>query len=179
MFKFQIVMMRCNIVFILLAMVVALGQADNGIKDYNYLMFENFVTNEHIFRLETAVVKQIRSYRAHLEQARGQIQSLLSKTKAVKNELTELRFDLKSSIISGLEEKKRVLPASRELQTILGDSSPIYAIGAHRALSMLQETYNLNIMEMVNGRVSYKGKVFQVGELVKNDFYLIFYYFGP
>jgi len=35
-------------------------------------------------------------------------------------------------------------------------------VGAYRGLVMLQETYSLDIMEMADGRVSYKGKVFQV-----------------
>ena len=35
-------------------------------------------------------------------------------------------------------------------------------VGAYRGLVMLQETYNLDIIEMAKGRVSYKGKVFQV-----------------
>ena len=157
--------MRCYIVVITMAMVVSFGQADNGIKDYNYLMFENFVVNEHIFKLETAVVKQIRSYRAHLDQVRGQIQSLLTKdkAKASSEELTELKFSLKSSILAIPEEKKEFVPASDQLRTIVGDSSPVFVIGGHRALSMLQDTYSLDIMEMVNGRVSYKGKVYQVG----------------
>jgi hypothetical protein len=35
-------------------------------------------------------------------------------------------------------------------------------VGAYRGLVMLQETYNLDILDMAKGRVSYKGKVFQV-----------------
>ena len=35
-------------------------------------------------------------------------------------------------------------------------------VGAYRGLVMLQETYNLDILQMAKGRVSYKGKVFQV-----------------
>ena len=37
-------------------------------------------------------------------------------------------------------------------------------IGAYRGLVMLQETYSLDIMEMAEGRVSSKGKVFQVSQ---------------
>ncbi len=42
------------------------------------------------------------------------------------------------------------------------ENSYTVMVGAYRGLVMLQETYRLDIMEMAEGRVSYKGKVFQV-----------------
>ena len=48
-----------------------------------------------------------------------------------------------------------------ELHDLLENSYNVL-VGAYRGLVMLQETYSLDIMEMAEGRVSYKGKVFQV-----------------
>ena len=64
------------------------------------------------------------------------------------------------------------LKAGNELMkylNVLGVHYDSTMVGAYRGLVMLQETYNLDIMEMAKGRVSYKGRVFQV----KIDFLIL------
>jgi hypothetical protein len=55
--KFQIFEMRIFLVFIVIFGRFQVIRTDNGVKDYNYLLFENFVLNEKIFQV--SVVSQI------------------------------------------------------------------------------------------------------------------------
>jgi hypothetical protein len=52
-----------------------------------------------------------------------------------------------------------------ELFNLVGES-PSNVVGAYRGLVMLQETYNLDIIQMAAGTVSYHGEVFKVRILV-------------
>ena len=149
-----------------------LCEGDNGIKDYNYLLFENFVLNEKIFQMEAAVIRQLRNYRSHLEEVRKSLNNILlnkpelaqdgtfkMSLKGVKNEA--MASNLKGLIHSEFLEYQKSEFLSDSLFKMAGDNTA-FVLGALRALAMLQETYNLDILDMAEGRVSYNGKVFQV-----------------
>ena len=154
---------------------------DNGIKDYNYLMFENFVQNEKIFKLETTVIEQLKNYRAHLGEVKRSVQHFLAKPDSktldcehcnstennnFKNE--DLKFRLKQLIQSEPTGPKIFSPFMTDLFNLVGESSTTNVVGAYRGLVMLQETYQLDIMKMAEGTVSYHGQVFKV----RNDFFI-------
>ena len=63
--------------FLSLFLLSTIVTADDGVRDYNYLMFENFVQNENIFRIEVPVVRHLKRYRNHLEEVRTRINDYL------------------------------------------------------------------------------------------------------
>ena len=149
---------------------------DNGIKDYNYLMFENFVLNEKIFQLELSVIQKVKNYRAHLGEVKRSIEHFIAKSPSYSQALDcehcnatenqnykneDLKFRLKQLILDEPTGPKIFVPFMTELFNLVGES-PSNVVGAFRGLVMLQETYNLDIIQMAAGTVSYHGKVFKV-----------------
>ncbi len=63
--------------FIIALFLLGNTKADDGVKDYNYLMFENFVENEKTFRIEVPVVRHLKQYRNHLDKIRAKITDYL------------------------------------------------------------------------------------------------------
>ena len=165
---------------------VFLCKGDNSVKDYNYLLFENFVLNEKIFQMEVAVIRQLQNYCSHLEGVWKGLNKRLSNKlelaqdgsaetslKGVKNEA--MASNLKDLIHSEFLEYQKSESLSDSLVKMAGDNTG-FVLGALWALAMLQETYNLDILEMAEGRVMYKGKVFQVRHVFQNPIFTIVIY---
>jgi hypothetical protein len=142
-------MKRINLV--LVALVSQIGCEP---RSYDYHLFENFVLNEEIFRQENRMLTHFKVLRNNLKEQHA----IFSSTN---HTIFKTDIKLKSALQQNIEPLELLKLSSSKLFQTLGNVESNLA-GSSRGLIMLQDTYNLDVIEMAKGKLHFNGKIFQV-----------------